>query len=108
MGWNWGPSRNFFSHCFDEFQRDGEIGRDFSRTSGWKFDVQENKKKFHPRGTSASALDLGGARWGGVIKLGLSEYVFCLCFCSGGVRSCCCLLAQFTHRTPLQVGQALA
>ena len=49
MGWNWSPSRNFFSRCFDdvtdEFQRDGEIGRDFSRTSGWNFEVQENKKK---------------------------------------------------------------
>ena len=49
MGWNWSPSRNFFSHCFYEFQRDGEIGRDFSRTSGWNFEVQENKKKYHPR-----------------------------------------------------------
>ena len=48
MGWNWSPSRNFFSHCFDEFQRDGEIGRAFSRTSGWNFDVQENKKKSTP------------------------------------------------------------
>ena len=27
--------------------------------------------------TRASALDLGGARWGGMIKLGLSEYVIC-------------------------------
>ena len=35
------------------------------------------KKRFHLRGTRASALDRGGARLGGVIELGLSKYVFC-------------------------------
>ena len=51
MGWNEGPSRNFSSSCFGEFQRNGEIGRAFSRASGWKSAVPEpEKKRFHPRG----------------------------------------------------------
>ena len=68
----------FFLELFWRISANGEIGRAFSRTSGWKSAVPvPEKKRFHPRGTRASALDRGGACLGGVIELGLSKYVFC-------------------------------
>ena len=58
----------FFLELFWRISANGEIGRAFSRASGWKsaVPVPENKR-FHPRGTRASAVDRGGGVSGGLM-----------------------------------------
>ena len=45
MGWNEGPSRNFFSSCFGEFQLTGKLDGLFQGPRGGNLQFQNQKKK---------------------------------------------------------------
>ena len=45
MGWNEGPSRNFFSRCFGEFQLTGKLDGLFQGPRGGNLQFQFQKKK---------------------------------------------------------------
>ena len=57
MGWNEGPSRNFFSLCFGEFQLTGKLDGLFQGPPGWKSQFQFQKKK------DSTPAELGLAHW---------------------------------------------
>ena len=48
MGWNEGPSRNFFSLCFGEFQLTGKLDGLFQGPRGGNLQFQFQKKEIPP------------------------------------------------------------